>query len=378
MKKTLLAALLALPCLAQAQTPAPFSYTIKGKLGSLNAPAKLYLVRGMQIADSATLKNGAFEMRGTADAPVTADLVFRRKGRLTTLFGPMGDRARIFLEPGTLAITSPDSLAHATFKGGLAMADYLRLTAAVQPVMDRMKAAGAENRKATEAERNDPAFRERMQAQFEGFSKEMTQGYYKFIKANPNSWASLDALLGLRSMEVPQYATVGPLYEALSPALKNSPQGHEYGEIVQGLKETAVGQPAPAFSQKTPDGKTVSLADYRGKYVLVDFWASWCGPCRAENPNVTKVYNEFKGRNFDILGVSLDDEKGRAKWLKAVEDDHLAWTQVSDLKGWQNEAAQRYHVRAIPQNFLVDPTGKIVAANLRGEELKTTLAKLIK
>ena len=90
------------------------------------------------------------------------------------------------------------------------------------------------------------------------------------------------------------------------------------------------------------------------------------------------MYNEFKGRNFDILGVSLDDEKGRAKWLKAVQDDHLAWTQVSDLKGWQNEAARRYHVRGIPQNFLIDPTGKIVAANLRGEELKTTLAQLIK
>lgn len=376
MKKHLLAVLLALPGLARAQTPFPF--TIKGKLGSLNAPAKLYLVRGMQIADSATLKNGAFELKGIADAPATADLVFRRKGRLTTLFGPMGDRARIFLEPGTLVINSPDSLAHASFKGGPAMADYLRLTAAVQPTMDKIQAFGAEAQKATEAQRKDPAFGARMQAAFEGFNKEMAQGYYAFIKANPNSWASLDALTGLQMMVLPQYATVAPLYEALSPALKNSAQGREYGEMVQGLKETAVGQPAPAFSQKTPDGKTVALADYRGKYVLVDFWASWCGPCRAENPAVTKVYNEFKGRNFDILGISLDDEKGREKWLKAVQDDHLAWTQVSDLRGWQNEAAQRYHVRAIPQNFLIDPTGKIVAANLRGDELKTTLAKYLK
>ncbi|GAB2862035.1 hypothetical protein GCM10027044_22940 [Hymenobacter ruber] len=367
---------MALPCLAVAQTP--FAYTIKGKLGNLNAPAKIYLVRGLQIADSATLKNGAFELKGTVDAPSTAALVFRRKGRLTTLFGPMGDRARIFLEPTTLAITSPDSLAHATFKGGPAMADYLRLTAAVQPVMDRMRAAGAEAQKATEAERKDPAFGARMQAKFEGFNKEMAQGYYAFIKANPNSWASLDALSGMRSMELPQYATVAPLYEAFSPALKNSPQGLEYGEMVKGLKETAVGQLAPTFSQKTPDGKTVSLADYRGKYVLVDFWASWCGPCRAENPAVTKVYNEYKNRNFDILGVSLDKEDGREKWLKAIQDDQLAWTQVSDLQGWQNAAAQRYHVRAIPQNFLVDPNGKIVAANLRGEELKTALAKYIK
>ena len=112
--------------------------------------------------------------------------------------------------------------------------------------------------------------------------------------------------------------------------------------------------------------------------VIVDFWASWCGPCRQENPALTKVYNEYKGHNFDIIGVSLDDEKGRAKWLKAVQDDHLAWTQVSDLRGLQNEAAQRYHIQAIPQNFLIDPNGKIVAANLRGDELQAMLARYIK
>ncbi|MBU6123052.1 TlpA disulfide reductase family protein [Hymenobacter siberiensis] len=376
MQKYLLALLLALPCLAQAQTP--FAYTVKGKLGNLSAPAKLYLVRGMSIADSATLKNGVFELKGTADAPTTADLVFRREGRLVSLFGPMGDRTRIFLEPGTVTVTSPDSLAHATITGGPAMADYLRLDASMKPIIARMQVVGAEAQKATESQRQAPEFRERMQAQFDGFNKEIVQINYVFIKANPGSWASLDALLGMRMLDVPQYATVGPVYAALTPELKNTPQGREYGAMVQSLKETAIGQPAPIFSQTTSDGKTVSLADYRGKYVLVDFWASWCKPCRAENPAVTKVYNEYKGRNFDILGVSLDDENGRAKWLKAIRDDQLAWTQVSDLKGWQNAAAQRYGVRAIPQNFLVGPDGKIVAVNLHGAELSATLAKLIK
>ncbi len=376
MRKPLLAALLVLPYLAQAQKP--FAFTIKGMLGTLNAPAKIYLVRGMQIADSATLKNGAFELKGTADIPTTADLVFRRKGRLVSLFGPMGDRTRIFLEPGTLVLTSPDSLAHATIKGGPAMTDYLRLDASMKPIIARMQAAGAQAQKASEAQRQAPEFRERMQAQFDGFNKEIAQINYVFIKANPGSWASLDALLGMRMLDVPQYVTVGPVYAALTPELKNTPQGREYGEMVQGLKETAIGQPAPIFSQTTSEGKTVSLADYRGKYVLIDFWASWCGPCRQENPAVTKVYNQYKGRNFDILGVSLDKEDGREKWLKAIQDDQLAWTQVSDLKGWQNAAAQRYGVRAIPQNFLVGPDGKIIAANLRGAELGATLAKLIK
>jgi peroxiredoxin len=374
MRKHLLTVLLALPCLAQAQKP--FAYTVKGKLGNLNTPAKLYLVRGMNIADSATLKNGAFELKGTADIPTTADLVFRRKGRLVSLFGPMGDRTRIFLEPGTLVLTSPDSLAHATIKGGPAMTDYLRLDTSMKPIIARMQAAGAQAQKASEAQRQAPGFQEQVQARFQALNKEMVKVNYAFIKANPSSYASLDALLGMRMWDTPQYATVAPLYEPLSPALKNTPQGREYGSMVQSLKDIGVGQSAPAISQTTPEGKTVSLADYRGKYVLVDFWASWCKPCRAENPALTKVYNEYKSRNFDILGVSLDGENG--KWLKAIEDDHLPWTQVSDLKGVQNTAAQRYAVNAIPQNFLVGPDGKIVAVNLHGQELGATLAKLIK
>ncbi len=377
MKKHLLAALLALPCLTQAQTP--FTCTVKGQLArTITAPAKIYLSSGFKILDSAAVKNGAFELKGKAETPVIGDLILRRNGRLGSLMGPMGDRTRIYLEPGTVTITSPDSLAHATVKGGSTMADYLRLDALMKPTLARMNATGAEVKKVTEAQRQAPGFKEQMQARFEALNKEIVQTNYAFIKDNPNSMVSLDALLGMRMLELPQYAAVGPLYEALNPALKNTPQGRDYGNMVQALKELSVGQPAPIFSQATPDGKTVSLADYRGKYVLVDFWASWCGPCRAENPAVTKVYNQYKNRGFDILGVSLDKPGERAKWLKAIQDDQLAWTQVSDLKGWGNAVAQRYGVRSIPQNYLVGPDGKIVAVNLHGEELGTTLAKLIK
>ncbi|UOQ65180.1 peroxiredoxin family protein [Hymenobacter volaticus] len=198
-----------------------------------------------------------------------------------------------------------------------------------------------------------------------------------YIKANPNSPESLEAIKEIGG-PIPDYTVVMPLYNVLAPAVKNSPKGKAYSQMLERIKVVSVGAEAPNFIQMTPDGQKVSLADYRGKYVLVDFWASWCGPCRAENPNLTKVYNEYKNRNFDILGVSLDDEKDRAKWLKAIKDDQLAWTQVSDLKGRHNEVATRYVVQAIPQNFLVGPTGKIVATNLRGDDLKTTLARYIK
>ncbi|MBX0288820.1 AhpC/TSA family protein [Hymenobacter sp. HSC-4F20] len=376
MKKHLLGLLLVAPWLANAQTAAPF--TIKGTLGKLNAPAKVYLMRGNVVADSATLKNGAFELKGTSNAPVAADLIFRTKGQLGSLSGRVLDRTRLYLEPGTIVITSPDSLAHATIQGGPVNTDNVRLNAAIKPVIANVQAFGAEMQKATEQQRQDPAFHERNKARFDAFNKQIAAVIYDFIKANPSSWVSLDALMGLQMLDLPQYNVVAPLYNAFSPALKNSPQGREYGEMVQRLKVVAIGAQAPDFSQQTPDGKTISLRDYRGKYVLVDFWASWCGPCREENPTVAKVYSEYKGRNFEVLGVSLDNEEQRDKWVKAIQDDKLSWPQVSDLKGMDNAAALSYYVHAIPQNFLIDPTGKIVAANLKGADLKATLAKYIK
>jgi peroxiredoxin len=140
---------------------------------------------------------------------------------------------------------------------------------------------------------------------------------------------------------------------------------------------TLVGQTAPEFSLPDYKGQMISLSSYRGKYVLVDFWASWCAPCRQENPNVVEAFNKFKNRNFTILGVSLDEPDGKEDWTKAVMQDKLTWTQLSDLKGWSSEVVSLYGIQGIPFNVLVDPQGKIIAQSLRGSQLATTLDQVL-
>jgi thiol-disulfide isomerase/thioredoxin len=158
-----------------------------------------------------------------------------------------------------------------------------------------------------------------------------------------------------------------------------SPGGRAAASLRHPLSTPApgrAGQPlAPDFSQASPQGKVVQLSALRGQYVLLDFWASWCPPCRAENPVLVQAYQRYKGKKFTILSVSLDHD--RAAWLKAVQADGLTWPQVSDLKGWDNAAATRYHIEALPQNYLLDPSGHIVGQNLRGAALEQRLAQLL-
>lgn len=139
-----------------------------------------------------------------------------------------------------------------------------------------------------------------------------------------------------------------------------------------------VGQQAPEFSLPDPNGKEIKLSSFRGKYVLVDFWASWCGPCRAENPNVVQAYNKYKGKNFTILGVSLDQPGKKDAWMKAVMDDGLTWTQVSDLAWWSSAVVPLYRLESIPYNVLVDPSGKIIGESLRGADLERKLEEVLK
>jgi len=373
---TTLVLMLVLPILAMAQST---NFSLSGKIGNLNAPAKAYIDymdNGVSHEDSTVLVNGAFRFTGNISGISNARMALDHTGNGKQRAVYTGDVIYFYFGKEQVLISSKDSLENASFSGSKVYEEYTAYNRFIGgTIMALTKEVNAAFNSGTPAQQKDTAFIKAVDNQFRNNIKIREDKQFQFAKLNPNSYFGLVALSESAGSKV-NVAKIEPVYNALSKSLKATDTGKELAQRIAANGMTAIGATAPLFTQNDVIGKPISLESLRGKIVLVEFWASWCGPCRAENPNLVKEYQLYKDKGFQVLSVSLDSSK--ENWLKAIDADGLPWLHVSDLKGWNNAVGRMYGVRAVPASFLVGRDGKIIANDLRGESLKNKLAEIFK
>lgn len=376
MRKAILTAVVAMvTVIASAQN----GYVIKGQIGKLGKPAKAFLLinmEGKQVLDSAVLVNGIFTFKGSVPSPMEATLRLKHDdkpeipGKRIQI-----DGMAIILGNENITVTGKDSISTAVIKGSTLTDESRKVDNYLRPLYAKLQLLNKEYNDAPEAKKQDNSYILDLEKRARLIEQEILDTKLSYAKQNPDKHM---ALMALNSTLAPGFDAVAmeKIFLSLNPELRETYFGKQVGLRIATFKKTQEGVEAADFSQPDVNGKMVKLSDYRGKYVLIDFWASWCAPCRRENPNLVKAYDKYRSKGFEILGVSLDKAADKAKWIKAIADDQLTWTQVGDMKGWENEAAVNYEVKAIPMNFLIDPSGKIIAKELRGEALDAKLKQL--
>jgi peroxiredoxin len=369
--------------LVSANSFAQKGFTISGDVSKVKDPvAKVYLnyyADGKSTMDSAEVKDGKFSFTGTLADPVMGSLRAKYQevpgAKSMKAISYNRDIKQVFLENSKIKMASVDSFANATIKGSKSHTAYVSWTDLTK---EETAQSAALNKEYSEYyKKKDQAGMDKIDAAFDKLTEQKNIKNKQYLKDNPSSPIAMFVLKQYAGYDI-NADDVEPMFLALPEQLRASPAGKDMTEKLETAKKTGIGKMAMDFTQNDTLGNPVSLSSFRGKYVLIDFWASWCGPCRQENPNVVKAFNAYNSKGFTVLGVSLDQPTAKDKWMKAIHDDKLTWTQVSDLKYWKNDVAVQYGIQAIPQNFLIDPQGKIVGKNLRGEALNKKLASLFK
>ncbi|WLD25039.1 TlpA disulfide reductase family protein [Flavobacterium dauae] len=361
-------------------------YTINGEVKGFADGTKVYINKqdenGFTKIDSTVVKGGLFEFKNSKTPEV--DLYFVELDTTKMFMFPL------VLEKGEIKFTFDKANQESTKITGTRnndlMTSYNEEASKIQKeIMDFQNQNDAKFREAQQ--KGDQATMQALSNEMMNLQNKYVDQNKKFIGTNKDSYISLLLLTQLAMSDALTTEEIKKYYNAFDASIKDTKKGKEFADNLKKIEENekqhaakqekvAIGKKAPDFTANTPEGKAESLHKNLGKVTLVDFWASWCGPCRKENPNVVALYNKYKAQGFKVIGVSLDKDK--ENWVKAIADDKLDWLQISNLKYWDDEIAKEYAVDAIPATFLLDANGTIVAKNLRGAELEAKVAELLK
>lgn len=359
MKKILF--VLFLPVISLAQ-PAN-GFVIRGNISGIKDNAEVMLLNGSDGKNIATEKvdKGIFTFTGKLNEPEI--LLIKISGNNEVI--------DMYLHNDAVSVSgSLSDIKNIKVKGAALQEDYAMYKEKVTPLIDKLKVYAALINPEKDVRKRDSLIGE-----YTICKTKTIEAAGKFLKEKPASPVSSFVLFVIAPL-LNGIDDIDARYNQLKPVAKSGTFARMIEKNIADAKVGGVGTQALEFTQKDVDGKPISLSSFRGKYVLIDFWASWCRPCRSENPNVVKAYHSYKNKNFTVLGISLDQSK--PNWVDAIKADGLAWTHVSDLQYWNNEVAQLYHIQSIPANMLIDPAGKIIAKDLRGEDLNRKLKELLK
>ncbi|MFC3198625.1 redoxin domain-containing protein [Parapedobacter deserti] len=378
MKNKKLSVLLAAFAVGSTIVQAQEGFKIIGRAPAAKDGSKVYFdYQGAagEHSDSTIVKDGSFAFEGEVAEPNFARMILDHENKGKYMTQNIGDRLYFYIGNEDYHIAVTDSLHNSAITGSPLHDEYTTFLDEVGgcfiAIMDNA------SKTAASIPQDDPQYNEKMTAlreKVDGILETRRQKELEFAKNNPNSIFSAEALRDVANTH--PLSEIEPVLASLSEEVRSLTTAKALTARIIAEKTIQIGNIAPDFTQPDVNGNPVHLSDYRGRYVLIDFWASWCAPCRAENPNLVKAYQAYKDKGLEVLGISLDSKSGRDAWLAAIEKDGLPWVNVSDLNGWSNAVAVLYGVRGVPQNYLIDPEGKIVASNLRDERLHTVLAEV--
>ncbi len=371
MKKNVLLVLFALFVISCKKDGYEVNGTVTGVENGKNAFLEIQNESGPVVLDTAAVEDGKFVFDGKLKDGIELAFV-----RIETLNGSVP----IILENGTVKVEfNKDTIQKSKISGTKNNDKFQSYNDESQVVFKKMmKFQEANQQKMIEAQQlQDTVTINALMKQFNSFQDEMNQKSKAFIIKNPDAFISVLLLENFLMRNYLPATEIKTFYDKLDKTITSTKSGKNVKKMLDSMNAVTIGNMAPNFSAPSPDGKVISLKESMGKVTLIDFWASWCGPCRAENPNVVAMYKELHDKGLNIIGISLDKEGESSKWKEAIAKDGLTWNHISNLKHWKEPIAEMYGVKSIPATFLLDANGKIVAKDLRGDALKAKIKELL-